>query len=127
MNISGSSSIIGIGPGHSLQQVTNFGTLNRPNSSYQSEMNSINKDSGANGLPLNSHITRFNNQNQPNALYQIRPPTIPSVTDEQSCQNKSDSFNNSAASQTPSPPPPIVTVQHLPATKTTFSGMGTHV
>jgi hypothetical protein len=90
-------------------------------------MNSNTQDSSAIALPLNPHFSRFNNLNQPNAMYQISSPPIPPVNDEQVAVNKSDSLNNSTSSQTPTPPPPIVTVQHLPASKATFSGMGTHV
>ena len=132
----GSSSIIGIGPGQSLQQRENpatnqyFGSLQRPNNniSLQTQVNSICQNSSTKTLPMNPHLNRFNNLNQPNGMIHSNNYTaIPLTPNQQGNLNKTISLNNSASSQTPTPPPPEMTVKQLPTSQSTFSGMGTHV
>ena len=132
MTMNGYSSIIGIGPGQSLQQRDNYltgkycGSLQRPNNSTPLQTNIHPNPHGpsAKTLPHNPNLNRFNNQSQPKSLYSFS--SSPPNTDQQLGVTK----NNSTSSQTPTPPPPVVTVQQLPTSKamaTTFAGMGTHV
>lgn len=132
----GSSSIIGIGPGQSLQQRENsatnqyFGSLQRPNNnvSLQTQVNSTCQNSSTKTLPMNPHLNRFHNLNQPNGMMHSNNYTaIPLTSNQQGNLNKTISLNNSASSQTPTPPPPEMTVKQLPTSQSTFAGMGTHV
>ena len=135
LNVNGSSSVIGIGPGQSLQQRDTpsnnrcFGSLQRP-TNMSSTINQNSQETSANTLPLNQHLNRLNNLHHPNSvsLYSHNsPPTSCTTIQQQLAANTTNSLNNSSSSQTPTPPPPGVTGQQLPPSKVTFSGMGTHV
>ena len=122
----GSSSIIGIGPGQSLQLGDHvstskcFASLNRPldNKTQAPALNSNSHDQRINTMPLN----RINNVHPRNSIYQAS--TIP-VYNEDKPNNQNPSLNQSL-SQTP-PPPPMPPIQPLTASKSNYSGMGTHV
>ena len=138
MHMNGSSSVIGIGPGQSLQQRDNYlankycGSLQRPNNSTSIQTNIHPNPHGASAktLPHNPHLNRVNNQSQPNSMYSFNSSLVHPNTDQQPGVNTNTLVKNTSSSQTPTPPPPVVTVQQLPTSKsmaTTFSGMGTHV
>ena len=122
----GSSSIIGIGPGQSLQQgdhvstSKSFGSLNGTldNKTQAPIASSTSHEQSINTMPLN----RINNAHPRNSIYQAS--TIP-VYNEDKPNNQNPSLNQSL-SQTP-PPPPMPPIQPLTASKSNYSGMGTHV
>ena len=142
--INGSSSVIGIGPGQSLQQrdlSTNQygGSLQRPNNNAAILQTNVhhnpNSLQGPNvkTLPLNPHLNRFNNtQAQPNTMCSFSTTPYQQTINNNSVSSSNSVLNNSS-SQTPTPPPaPAGTVQQLQNTSraaiaSTFSGMGTHV
>ena len=125
----GSSSIIGIGPGHSLQQGDNFsanqyfGSLGRPldNTTPTQKVNSSLHEQNINTMPLN----RINNIHQRNSIYQTNP-TVELKSNEEPQNTTMNASMNHSLSQTP-PPPPMPPIQPLASSKANFSGMGTHV
>ena len=136
--MNGSSSVIGIGPGHSLQHRDNAltdnycGSLQRPNNLSSARTNFYPTLQGTNAktLPHNSQIiNHLNNQTQPQSMYSFHSPSLPPNIEELDA-NERNVVNVSTLSQTPTPLPPVGTVKQIPTSKamaTTFSGMGTHV
>ena len=125
----GSSSIIGIGPGQSLQQgdhdSTNksFGNLNGTldNKTQAPTASSNSHEQSINSMPLN----RISNVHPRNSIYQAST-TTPVYDDKNKPNNQNNSSPNQSLSQTP-PPPPMPPIQSLTASKNNYSGMGTHV
>ena len=135
--INSSSSVIGIGPGQSLQQrsstdsysnddyIKHGGSLHIPNSN-QSTHQTMSKQQVTSNVTLphsNPHLSRFNNP-RGGSMYSFSASPSPSAAD-QHLESVGTGRNNSISSQTPS----AATTGGQPSRtiSATFSGMGTHV